>query len=139
MRVDDVAAFIAANAAPYIAAHSTVYVPLITPTAAMIEAHNYNDVHGKLMIALEESAETSESLTMTTRDIKQVVSLYIFAQGDTESVLRAQVKAYAMALAECLATSPDFNAITGRDFYDGVEAKADIKAAKLEIEYRWEE
>lgn len=139
MRVDDIAAFIAAASAPYITAHSTVDVPLITPTAAMIQAHDYNEISGPLMIALEEGPRTSEWLTTHTRDVRQTITLYVFVQGATATKLRAQLSAYVAALSECLANYDDFNGVTGGDDYDGVEAKADIKAAKIEFELRWEE
>ena len=137
MRVDDLKTYLAANIAPHIASRTTAELPLVTPS--VIEAHGFNEYVAPLMIALDEGTEESEWLTTTTRDTRQAVDVLIFVQGGTKEGDRARLPLYADAVIACLKTSPDYNGVKGREFYDGVEAKDDIKAAKVTFEFRWEE
>ena len=139
MRVDDLKTYLAANIAPHIASRTTAELPLVTPTATMIEAHEFNELTGSLMLALDEGTEESEWLTTTTRDTRQTVDVLIFVQGGTKEGDRARLPLYADAVIACLKNSPDYNGVKAREFYDGVEAKDDIKAAKVTFEFRWEE
>jgi hypothetical protein len=139
MKVDDIITDIVARNASYVAALSTVGVPLVTITAAMIYAREYRDPVGKVSVFLDPKAEEVEELGPSYRISTLPVELTVFTTGATEAILREQAGNYAQALLNCLVLNPYFFTVRGREDFEGVEGKPDIKATRLQIEFKYEE
>lgn len=139
MTLDELVTYLVANLPAHITAHSTTPVPLEAISAAQIWAREYRDPNGSASIWLEPGDEESEILTTTTREVMLPISAYIFVQRDTEAQMRLKAYAYRDALQDCLADHPDFVQVIRRDYFDGVEGITGVKAAKLELEFRYEE
>jgi hypothetical protein len=139
MKIDDIAADLIARNASYVAALSTTPVPLSTITAAQVFTRDYQEPTGKACVFLdpkpEEVIETSPSYSI----VRLPVELTVFTQGAREYVLRSQASQYARALHNCLRANPYYAEFTGREDYDGVEAKSDIKATKMSLIFIYEE
>lgn len=139
MRIDDLAADIAARNSTYVAALSTAGVPLVTITSAMIITREYREPTGNVMVFLDPQQEEVEEHGPSFRIVKMDVHLYVFTQRNTEAVLRAQAENYAQALLNCLTANPYFFGIEGREYFDGVEGNENIKAAKIALVFKYEE
>jgi hypothetical protein len=140
MKIDDIATDIVARNASFVSALSTTGVPLVTITSAMVVTRNYPDPTGKACFYLEAQPEEFDEVAPNYSIATLKVDLIVITQGATEAVLRAQAENYSKAIVNCLrAGNPYFFAVIGRDDFDGVEGKADIKATKTTIEFRYEE
>ncbi|MCX7023050.1 MAG: hypothetical protein NT080_00340 [Spirochaetes bacterium] len=139
MRIDDIAADIVARNAAYVAALSTVGYPLVAITAAMLFTREFRDPTGKVSLFLEPQPEEMEEIGPGYRIATLPVDLTVFTMGYTEAVLREQARNYAQALLNCLMFNPYFFTLRSRDDFEGVEGKADIKATKLVLEFKYEE
>lgn len=139
MRLDDIADDLASRNASYVAALSTVAVPLQTITSAQIARREYRDPVGKCTVFIDSGAEEVEELAPSFRVVTLPVDIHVFTMGATEAVLREQAAAYAQAILNCMAANPYFFSMISRDHFDGVEGKADIKATKLSIQFKYEE
>lgn len=139
MRIDDLASDIAARNASYVAALSTVEVPLVPITSAMIITREYREPTGNVMVFLDPQPEELEEHGPTFRIVRIPVHLYVFTQRAVESVLREQAQNYAQALLDCLEVNPYYFGLDGREYFDGVEGNENIKAAKLALTFKYEE
>jgi len=139
MTIDELSAFILANVNACIAARSTVQVPLVAITADQIYTRDYELPAKNCTIFLDPQDETVEPITMSSFAYRLPVEILVFVQGDTEAQLRAKARAYASAVLDCITTHPDFMTIEARTAFDGVEGKADIKAAKIVAVFEYEE
>lgn len=140
MRIDDIAADLVARNASFVAALSTVGVPLTALTAKEVYTRNYDQPWGKVCVFLEALPEEFEEIAPSYAIATLKVECTVFVSGATEAVLREQAANYARAIAACFrAGNPYFFAVVGRDDFDGVEGKDDIKATKMTLEFRYEE
>lgn len=139
MTIDTLAAFLVANLNPFIAARSTVAVPLTAITADQVATREYQLPAKKVGIFLDPQPETVEPLTMTTVDVRLPVEIIVFTQSDTIALMRAKGEAYMGAVRDCIATHEDYFELELRDRFDGVEGKEDIKAVKIVAVFRYEE
>lgn len=139
MTLDELVTYLVANLPAQITAHSTTAVPLDAIPSTQIWPREFRDPNGSASIWLEPGEEESEILTCGTREVMLPISAYIFVQRDTEAQLRLKAYAYRDALQDCLAAHPDFVQVLKRDYFDGVEGINGVKAAKLDLEFRYEE
>jgi hypothetical protein len=139
VKLDDIAADLVARNESYVAAYSTVGVPLVTITAAMMVLREFKEPTGKVTVFLEAGQEEATEISPSFRIMTLPVTLTVFTMGATEAVLREQAANYAQALLSCLRLNPYYFSVTLRDDFEGVEGKADIKATKLMIEFKYEE
>lgn len=140
MKVDDLKTWIVANTASYIAALSTVPIPLVSLTSAMVITRDFQEPQQSPTLWLDPLPEEVEPYTMAKYLVTAKVDAYFFvARGATESVARDQVKNYTQALLNALATHSDFFGYEEREYFDGVEGKADIKASKVTLIFKTEE
>lgn len=138
MNLDALKQYIVSENAPFVSAHSTPEIPLETLTEGQIITQ-FNQPAKKATVLLDPQEQTGDWLTMGSKVVRQPVDIYVFTQGDSEPVLRAQARAYRAALRECLARHEEFSDVQTGDEYDGVEGKPDIKAAKMTITFEHEE
>lgn len=139
MRIDDIKTFLVANLATYIAALSTVDVPLVAIPAGSIFVREIHESVGKVSLSLDDGDEQIEQLTLNTREVTMPVMAVVQVTGATMSVMSAQAIAYAQAILNCLKTYPDFSRVVGRSNWDGVEANPNVKATKLDLEFIYTE
>jgi len=139
MTVEDLQSYLATYLNPYIASRSTGAVPLVAMAADQFYTNEYELPAKNCTIFLDPSAEEFEDLTMSTRDAKLPVAIYVFVQGATEAQLRARARGYMYAVLDCIADHPDFMRIESRDVFEGVEGKPDIKAGKVLAIFQYEE
>ena len=68
------------------------------------------------------------------------MTIYTFCPGGAAAAtLRTKADSYASAILDCLKEYAYFFGITGRELFDGVEGKEDVKAAKLSLVFKYEE
>jgi hypothetical protein len=135
VKIDDLAAYLLANVNPYITAQG-----LATITAGQIITRNFVEPQQVVTLFLDPQAEEIEQGTMHTNYVDWKVDAYWFiARGMTEASARNATQGYAAALIACLYSHPDFFGVEGRDFFDGVEGKPDIKASKMTLLFKYEE
>ena len=139
MRIDDIKTFLVANLATYIAALSTVDVPLAAIPATSIFTREVHEVVGKVSLSLDDDDEQIEQITLNTREVTLPVMVVVQVAGATMSVLAAQAIDYGQAILNCLKAYPDFSRVVGRSNWDGVEANPNIKATKLDLEFTYTE
>ena len=139
MRIDDIKTFLVANLATYIAALSTVDVPLVAIPAGSIFVSEPHEIVGKVTLLLLEGDEQIEQLTLNTREVTLPVTAIVETTGATEATAAAQAVAYGQALLNCLKNCADFSRVTARENYVGIEAKRDIKGTRLDLEFVYTE
>lgn len=141
MKVDDLKTWIVANTASYVAALSTVGVPLASITAGQVYTRDFLEPQQPVTVWLDPLPEEIEPLTMRTCQVTAKMELYVFvARGATEAVAREQTANYAQAIINALeGLHPDFFGFESREYYDGVEGKPDVKASKVTLVFKTEE
>lgn len=141
MKIDDLKAWILANITPFIAARSTVEIPLSAIVDAQIETRGFSEPGFPVALWLDDPLpEEIAPLTSSTVDVTwRVDAFWIVSRGATEIVARGQTEGYLLALIDCIKTHPDFFEYEGREFFDGFEGKLDIKASKVTLVFRFEE
>lgn len=140
MRIDDLKDYLVANLNPFIAALSTVALPLEAITAAQVMLLELIERAQPVTLYLDDEPEEIQDLTTLTRDVTWKVNAYWFiSRYGTEAAMRDRGERYARALVDCLALHPDFFGIEGREFYNGVEGRPDEKASKVTLVFRFEE
>ena len=139
MRIDDIKTFLVSNLATYIAALSTVDVPLVAIPAGSMFVSEPHEIVGKVTLLLLEGDEQIEQLTLNTREVTLPVTAIVETTGATEATAAAQAVAYGQALLNCLKSCSDFYRVTARENYVGIEAKRDIKGTRLELEFTYTE
>jgi len=139
MKIDDIKTDLVARNSTFVSALSTVGVPLVALTAAMMFTRDYQEPTGKVCVFIEAKPEEAEEITPSFSIVTMPVEITVFTQGASESVLREQAANYAQAIRNCLKLNPYYFEMTGRDDFDGVEGKPDIKATKISLTFKYEE
>lgn len=139
MRLDDLWTYLVANSATYIAALSTVDLPLAAITDKMRTRDPLVASGEKVSVYLDAEAEEIEEDAPSFRVVKLTVDLYVLVNRGTESKMLDTARLYAKALESCLRAYPYYFTTTARDYYDGPGGNADFKGAKLTIECKYEE
>lgn len=140
MKVDDLKTWLVANIGSYISALSTAPVPLTALTSAMVYTRDFVEPQQSPTLFLDPLPEEVEQLTMGKSLVTAKVDAYWFvARGATESVAREQIKNYTQAMLNALQTHVDYFGFEAREYFDGVEGKVDIKAARTTLIFRTEE
>jgi hypothetical protein len=139
MKIDDIKAYLVANLGPFISDLSTGPVPLVAIPTERIFVSEYHEATGSVSLSLVEGDETIEEISLNTRQVTLPVVALVQVLGNTKATQAAQAVAYAQAIVNCLRIYPDFNTITGRDNFVGVEGKDDIKATQINLEFVYTE
>lgn len=140
MKLEDIRDYIVANNAAYVAALSTVGVPLVTLVADDFVLREYVTPSRKVQVLIDADEETVEEVAPTFRIVTLPVTITAFVfSGAVEAVAREQARNYAQAIVNTLRNYSDFFLLTGREDYEGVEGKPDIKATQVRLEMKYEE
>jgi len=140
MRLDDIAADIVARNAPFVAALSTVEIPLVTLAAASFVLREWRDPVTPVSVFLDARLEELEEEGAAYRIVKMPVEFTVCTSGSTEAVLREQARNYAQAILNCLrGGNPYFITFAEREDYDGFEGKPDTKVTRFVATFFYEE
>jgi hypothetical protein len=139
VKIDDIAADLVARNASFVTALSTVPIPLAPLTSENIYTRNYREPWGKVCVFIDTQPEEYEEIAPTFSIMTLSVEITIFTLGNTETVLREQAAKYRQAIVNCLKLNPYFFSIVSAEDFDGVEGKADTKASRVVLEFKYEE
>ncbi|MGD9938615.1 MAG: hypothetical protein AB7T74_02315 [Clostridia bacterium] len=141
MTQEELTTYIVANSAAYIAARSTVGVPLAALEAKQVYAREFRQpsLKAEVWVDIEAMPIETEGRPLSGLYIQYSVDVYVFCLGSTEAILRQQAKAYALALYDCLSQHPDYMMNVEAEAYEGVEGKPDTKCYRIRYLFETEE
>jgi hypothetical protein len=140
MRIDDLKTWLLANLSSYIAARSTVPVPLTAFDDATIITRDWVEPTKEKILFLDPQPDEIEPGTNRVNYVTETIEAYVaVTRGATEAVMGNQAQQYLSALLDCLKTHPDYFGDTAREYYSGLEGKPDAKGAKATLIFRFEE
>jgi hypothetical protein len=141
MTQEELATYIVANSAAYIAARSTVGVPLVALETKQVYAGEYRQpsLKAEVFIEIDSSQTETEDRPVSGLYVQYIVDVYVFCLGATEAVLRQQARNYSLALYDCLSRHAEYMTTQETEAYEGVEGKPDTKAYKIRYMFESEE
>jgi hypothetical protein len=133
MRLDDLKTWIAANIGSYVSALS---LTAITSDQILVTSEELPGAKA-VQLYLGEEPDEMEWLTMATKLVTwRVEAVWFCSLGTSQS---DTARKYAEALVAALATHADFFGVESREHFAGAYGKADIKATKLILVFKYEE
>ena len=141
MTQEELVTCIVNSSAAYIAARSTVGVPLTALASKQVYAGEFRQpsLKAEVWIDIDSTPVETEDRPVSGLFVQSIADVYVFCLGATEAVLRQQAKAYALALYDCLSVHPDFMLTQEVEAYEGVEGKLDTKAYRIRYQFESEE